>query len=291
MTTLAELADQHQAHWARLIADALEAARAAVDRLELRDAIDRQRPGEIEQVLLQAWYRGGRPILEDGLAEALLALIMDAWSILEPEIADLSPGEPSLEVDWLSLGWLRWRRRYLAARLALLEAGTIEGLPEAFRLGIRGTWPTRTLTTQLQDLLGVSPVLWPTVWRYRDGLVGEPGMAARIGPLVQQRTLQLKAARAERIAAHETYQALMAVQQELWQEAVRQGTVPSRQLRRRWIIQPGACTHICEPIPRLNPSGVGVDEPFVSPIGPVMLPGATHQFCRCRVETFLLEAA
>jgi len=59
------------------------------------------------------------------------------------------------------------------------------------------------------------------------------------------------------------------------------GLIDAEQTVRVWIITPDdRLCDICEAIPTLNPDGVGLDEPFLTPEGPVDDPPA-HPRCRC----------
>ena len=87
--------------------------------------------------------------------------------------------------------------------------------------------------------------------------------------------------RAETIARTETIAASSAGQSELWQQFADKGLIDAEQTVRVWIITPDdRLCDICEAIPTLNPDGVGLDEPFLTPEGPVDDPPA-HPRCRC----------
>lgn len=50
--------------------------------------------------------------------------------------------------------------------------------------------------------------------------------------------------------------------------------------RRQWLADKDACA-VCSAIPTMNPEGVLLNEPFRSPVGPVMVPGEPHERCHC----------
>lgn len=89
--------------------------------------------------------------------------------------------------------------------------------------------------------------------------------------------------RARMIARTETIDASNAGQQALWIEAENQGYLDAADVRRKWIVTPDdkLCER-CKAVPRLNPGGVGLHEPFTTTLGPRMYP-TLHPQCRCAI--------
>jgi hypothetical protein len=92
---------------------------------------------------------------------------------------------------------------------------------------------------------------------------------------------KLVSLRAETFARTASIDSANAGQTAAWEAAVAQGAVPLEQIRRYWIVADDErlCPR-CEPIPRLNPNGVGLREPFITPEGFVLRP-TVHPQCRC----------
>jgi hypothetical protein len=92
----------------------------------------------------------------------------------------------------------------------------------------------------------------------------------------------LRNRRARVIARQETAKSAHYGQRQSWRQAQEQGAIP-RDVRRFWIVTPDdrlRDEHAA--IPGLNPDGVGLDEPFDTPFGPVLDPPAEIG-CRCSV--------
>ena len=90
----------------------------------------------------------------------------------------------------------------------------------------------------------------------------------------------LRNRRALNIARTETARAGTHGQMEGWRQAIRQGVLP-RDTRRVWVVTPDdrlRPDHAA--VPRLNPDGVRLDEPFRTPLGPSMGPPLEVN-CRC----------
>lgn len=98
--------------------------------------------------------------------------------------------------------------------------------------------------------------------------------------------------RARTVARTESIRAVSAGSHQLWQQAIEEGKVSRDRVKRFWIhTQDGKTRHSHIEIPRMNEEGVGVDQPFQSPDGPIMFPGdpgatASNTInCRCAVFT------
>jgi len=80
--------------------------------------------------------------------------------------------------------------------------------------------------------------------------------------------------RSETIARTEAIRLINIGQEEFWNQAVNSGRVSRETLRRKWIpTLDGRLREAHAAIPRLNPDGVDMDEPFKSPLGPIRFPG------------------
>lgn len=89
--------------------------------------------------------------------------------------------------------------------------------------------------------------------------------------------------RAQDIARTESMRAAHSGQQESWRQAVRQGHLDAERTRRHWIVTPDDRlreTHAA--VPGMNEDGVGLEEPFETPVGTAMYPPLEPN-CRCSV--------
>lgn len=91
--------------------------------------------------------------------------------------------------------------------------------------------------------------------------------------------------RAEVVSRTEALTALHNSQQEVWRQAVENGDVEYSGMYRRWFVAHGERTcPTCKEVPGMNEDGVALDQPFQTPLGPVMGP-PLHPQCRCTVFT------
>lgn len=90
---------------------------------------------------------------------------------------------------------------------------------------------------------------------------------------------KLVAFRAETFARTAALDAANEANAVAWHEAVTQGRISENEVRRYWIVADDErLCKVCAPIPGLNPTGVGLREPFVTPQGPVVGP-TLHPNC------------
>lgn len=88
------------------------------------------------------------------------------------------------------------------------------------------------------------------------------------------------AARAVTISETESVRAVSAGARMLWRQAQIEGRVG--ELQRNWFTATSEACPVCKAIPRLNPNGVGMDEYFVTDLGPIF-DTPVHPKCRCSV--------
>ena len=158
---------------------------------------------------------------------------------------------------------------------------------------VRGIIEQVPITTPLQTpaqaaehvraLTGLTPRQVGQVERFREGLILRGGQGDRLVARVERKASQLLRQRAALIARTESITAAAAGQQAFWEAAEREGLLDSGRARKMWVLTPDdrLCV-LCRAIPGLNPDGVGLHEPFQTPIGPIMHPAA-HPACRCAV--------
>lgn len=175
-----------------------------------------------------------------------------------------------------------------AVRDAMAHGKTVGQLTQE----IRGVITQVPLTTPLQTpaqqathvraLTGLTSRQVTQVERFREGLISRGMTGDKLVARVERKAAQLLRHRAMVIARTESITAAAAGQQALWEAAEREGLLDSGRARRHWVLTPDdrLCRTICAPIPRMNPDGVGLHEPFQTPIGPIMHPAA-HANCRC----------
>lgn len=112
----------------------------------------------------------------------------------------------------------------------------------------------------------------------------------RIQSLVERYRKRFVKHRSEVIGRTESIRAVQGAQWELFQDMIDRGQIAEAQVRRTWIHTGDARvrdSHLA--VPMMNPRGVGQNEPFATPLGPLLYPGDPEGTaentinCRCAV--------
>lgn len=117
--------------------------------------------------------------------------------------------------------------------------------------------------------------------RFDRSLTGKRLLPAQIDKMVEAYRRKLVAFRAETFARAASMQAANEASAVGWHAAVEQGRIPYVEVRRYWVVaQDERLCPTCEPVPRQNPNGTGLDDDFQTPVGAVYAP-PLHPNCRC----------
>ena len=119
---------------------------------------------------------------------------------------------------------------------------------------------------------------------------GKPLTKAQMDKMVDRYRKRFVKYRSEVIARTESTRALNLSNKQLWDNLVQEGKIEEGRIKRFWIFTQDSRTRDAHrSIPRLNKEGVGLNEPFRSPLGLIMYPGDPNATpgnviqCRCTV--------
>lgn len=174
-------------------------------------------------------------------------------------------------------------QQFAATQTATMVTQVTEGTKDAIRAIIErgfseGLTPQQ-MAMEIRQIVGLTDRQALAVANFRSGLEAD-GLAA---DLIDTRVSKYAAAqlryRGTMIARQETLTASNAGQRELWMQASEKGLLPADQ-KRVWILTPDGrlCTTICEPMDGVE---VGLNEPWQTSAGSVMIPQQAHIQCRC----------
>jgi hypothetical protein len=180
----------------------------------------------------------------------------------------------------------QWVNEFVGTQIRDITATTRQAVQQTLRAGWNAGTAPRVLARQIRDVIGLTPRQAQTIARLRDQLEAQGKTAAQVQRSVDQATAKAIRYRAETIARTESVNLANRGSYETLLNAVRRGYVAAERIRRFWGLTPGAC-ETCQEVPEMNPDGVGVYEPFQTPLGPVMFP-TLHPRCRCRTTTSLV---
>lgn len=304
------IADRLRPELQRRLRDILAQAQRGLTRQTLESLLVSVSEPEIVTALADAWDLVVRaqiavqvqPILQETFQAAALRALAGFTASLERLRFPTDQVTTRLTGDLMAPRAALWAEQHSGALVTQITQTTRDALGSAVRdalahgktVGqltreVRGiieqvpiTTPMQTIpqsATQVRALTGLTPRQVGQVERYREGLIARGITGDKLVARVERKAGQLLRQRAELIARTESITAAAAGQQQLWEAAEREGLLDRGRARRAWTVTPDErlCS-ICRAIPGMNPDGVGLHEPFQTPIGPIMHPAA-HPAC------------
>jgi hypothetical protein len=315
---LTEIAARFEPKLKKALGEAFEALRASVPAAEVERALLRGGPGGVMALLDRAEgaFGGVRDRLEEAAAESGRAWIstVPAGAVLDPafRFSIVNP-ETARFVEDYTLNLIRnisedtreaVRRGLMSdvasgrnpretARTFRSNLGLTPRQEQAVRNYHRALEDggTSSLTRALRDRRGDAAVL-------RAARTGEALPADRVDRLVDAYRRKMLRHRSEVIARTESLRAATIGQRAAVRQALAQRAVDDSRLRRFWVkTNDSRIRDAHRAIPGMNPDGVGLDEPYQTPLGPLMYPrdpngsGANTIQCRCAERYALADAA
>lgn len=284
---------------------AIEDIRSKVDVPALRDAIARN---DMPEVLRLLGLTGAQPF--GGVLDPVRSLYLDAGKAA----AETKPGRLEVRWDMLEPRTVGMLREYGARLIAQITNDTREGVMEVVAGQLAAGANPRTVATRIGQMVGLTRSQARAVLSYRRALQelkaealvrrlrdgrfdrtvaraierGEGLPAKTIDLLVKRYQERALRRRGETIARTESIRAANLANYAAMRQAIDQGRVEAATVTRRWVVARDERTcPTCKAVPKLNPNGVGMVEPFQTPIGVVQHP-PLHPNCRC-VVTFRLK--
>jgi hypothetical protein len=300
--TARTIGEAAEAPVARLIGQTIDAIAASLHAPSLARAIGENRFDALwNHLALERFGAALRPALNR------LAVAHDRSAIAAS--TTIAKARPSRLVtpDVINLTYDPLNAATVAAQNAGNEAiaASIEATAQATAADIIGQGLARGLDPALIaqsviDGIGLSPGEARAVESYRTALTADTlnalaralrdrrfdaaTRAGRLNPeqidrLVSRYAARYRAFHAARIARTE---ALRAANQGRRAAYAQYSALTGRDLRRFWLTAGDELVcPICAAIPGMNPEGVAMDEPYQTPIGPLMIPPDPHPLCRC----------
>lgn len=228
-------------------------------------------------------------ILEEDLTNASMELLREAMRQAGQGSVELLPGYVAgynfdmtnpRAVDWLSVN------------SATLVTGVTDNTVEALRYILRRSFvdgiPPRDAAVFIKKVVGLLPRHATAVYNYRQELIAKGMAPTRIDDLVDGYADRLLTFRAEMIARTETIRAASMGQHEGWRQAVGDGLLDERRVRRKWIVTPDdrLSEHRCKPMAGQQRR---LEEEFVTGLGNKVLTPPAGPNCRCAVGLVFLK--
>ena len=242
------------------------------EAIEARDVVAAENAVPIDQERLNA-------AMSARLSTVFTSAGRDSVQFLE----SLRKAAAIIEFDGTNPRSIDFARNRSAELVTGVTAETRAAIREFVARGFEEGIPPRALARELRAVIGLTRQQALAVINLRRNLAAQGLGHERIRELGNRQAGRFLRQRAETIARTETIQAANEGQQELFRQAQEQGLLDEQRTRRKWLVTPDArLCPICAPIPSANREGVGLQQPFQTPVGMRMVPPA-HPRCRCAV--------
>jgi len=199
-------------------------------------------------------------------------------------------------------------RNHLPGQIKHIDDVSREAIRVSVLRGMEEGRPFRKVAREVRESIGLTPNQARFVGNYRrqleTGELGSPSetpphrrrlsateqqqsrsifmaggeSSGRVNKLVETYAQRLINRRAMDIARTETHRAFQQGQKAIWGQAVDQGLLDLEDTRRIWVVTADERLrddHAA--VPLMNPEGVRLNEPFKTPVGPVMGPGESGE--------------
>ena len=249
--------------------------------------------GNVDQsiaITLRPWTGNANDLLES-FRELAWGTTIDAAAATQPVVEGVIAQATgvSLGIDFSSTNTRVFQiaSLYAGEFITLIGETERQAIRELVIDALAKGQPAPQTGREIREFIGLTRRQAQTLIRFRESLqaVGIP--PRRIEERVAARARRMIRQRARVIAREETMRAAVEGQRQLWLDAETQGLVVAGTVRRFWVVTPDdRLCEICRPIPRLNQDGVGLHEPYATPVGPKLIAHA-HITCRC-AENFVI---
>jgi len=261
--------------WSGLFTD----ARGAVRIETLASTLEAPNILEAQALVSQTWHVAVELPARRILPVLATETVQDAGRLMGPTVSRLT-GQAVTYTTGLP-ETAHWVNEYVGTQIRDISATTLKMVQQVLREGWQAGTAPRALARQLRGVIGLTPRQQRAIERLRGRLEAQGQTAMQVQRSVEQATRQAIKYRAETIARSESVTLANRGSFETMQTAIKSGFVDGNRVRRYWLVtEETACPNICAPIPGMNPDGVGPDEAFHTPVGPLLYPIA-HPRCRC----------
>lgn len=311
---LLALADKYESRIRRKLLDAINSLRSGVKIRELADLIER---GASDAEVFAALGLDKTLARMGSTLDEIHSAVYEGGALTVAQAAEGISGLPKMEAyfDRASpdvVEYLRDRSSDLVTRITDDVRTNIRTTLADMVAGGEGT--PMTAARRLRDSIGLTERQQQAVQNYRRylemgdsrayarnigrnaervinaGFRDNTMSASKIDSLVESYTNRLLQSRAQQVAQTESFRAANTGAHQGWSQIAEQAGIDKGELRRFWVDTNDDHTRDAHrAIPDMNPDGVGLDEPFDSPLGPIMYPGdpdadpANSINCRCRI--------
>lgn len=304
------LADKHSVKISRAFLESISKVQEVVTLKDLEWALKNGYVDTVNKLVADAVAKTGFA----AVAAASTNALVDGGKLAAQKLSGQLPSSIDVYFDAVNPKVAGWQKTNTANLVREITAETKEVIRNVIIQGVADGRNPRDTARDIKQSIGLTVRQEKAVANYRKMLetgnqealtralrdkrydaatkraAESPLPKAQIDKMVERYRERYLKYRAVTIGRTESIRAIQAGQQQLWQQAVDDGKFAEDEVRRSWIYtHDGKVREAHRDIPRLNPRGVGLNEPFKSSYGPIFFPGdpqapaANTINCRCTV--------
>lgn len=275
-----KISDKHYPSVRQLMIDTWDAWRSGIDASAVFDALMAGNTALAMSIVERAWMAAENELVVQA-GTMINSIVVESLSEAGPRIAaqmdvTFATGQITPEVR----SWVQTRVGDLITQIGETERQAIR---QTILDGMQAGRGPVAIARDVRQFIGLTRPQQKTIERLRETMTAAGTRGDLIENAIDKRVKKMIRQRAQVIARNETILASKEGHRQAYLDAAHQGAIDINRARRYWVITPLDACEICLPIPGMNPDGVGLDEPFRTPIGPLIHVHA-HVQCRC-VET------
>ena len=184
-----------------------------------------------------------------------------------------------LSFDMANEAAAAWMREYGARLVTNVTDATRAAIAEYLATGIEEGRSYSESAREIARMIGSLDInRVRSLEKYRKNLMSQGVAGGELDKKLESYAGKLLRSRAQTIASYETVRATNAGQEIAWRVAQERGALSSK-AKREWITTPD--DRLCPDCLSMDGVEVGLNEPFDTPVGAVMVVNDIHVRCRC----------
>jgi hypothetical protein len=178
---------------------------------------------------------------------------------------------------------VRWLTAHRKEFLSGVEAANKDAIRAALGRYFKEELSAEELVVRIRRNVGLTERQWLSVDKFQNRLEGQGHSPASVQQRVNRYVGAQRTKRAQMIARTETIRAANGGQHLAYEQAIEDGHLRAKSVKRIWQVTPDdrLDIEICEPME--GQEAMGMDEPFITGAGTAVDFPPAHPMCRCSV--------
>jgi hypothetical protein len=275
-----DIAEKHLARLRDAVITTWDKWRGEIPESALFDAAINRDQSALMRIVETAWMDAENdliPELHQIFAEIVNDAVKSANLLIEEQMQIELPSALSRIPNEI----MEWARQHTALWITQIGETERMAIRNLITEALPAGRPPAAVAREIRAHIGLNDQQAKTLSRFRAAMEAAGMNQKLLERSIEQRAAKMIRDRAKTIAINEALIASKQGNHMAYQNMIRDGYADAEESRRFWLVAPSeVCPDTCQPIPGMNPEGRRLDEPFATPVGPLMIAHA-HVRCRC----------